>query len=164
MSTTSLLQLWSHACSALSHLRSSLYPLDTYLAAELRALRRHLRALEFFCRRLALTEALALLGREPSMSAGARRAKPEDPHRPLTSEAGPEAHGPRKSKRLPRLRLWPKPPRLRARITLLGPPTSMREIWREQKRAALVAQLKRARSAASRGSCMTRRSLHSDSP
>jgi hypothetical protein len=125
---SSLARLWSHAADALSRLRATLMPLDTLLAKELRHLRTTLRALELFCRRLALTE--ALLDRGSSLSAEARRAKAEG-----------KARGPRK----PCLRLWPRPPRIRARIRLLGPPTLVREIWRERERAALVAQLARAR-------------------
>jgi hypothetical protein len=107
--------------------------LDTLLAKEQRELRTWLRAHELFCRRLALTEALTLLDHASPLSAVARRAKAEDRQR----------RHPRK--RLPRLRLWPTPPSKRPRILLLGPPTSMREIWRDQKRDVLIARLKRAR-------------------
>lgn len=133
MSQSPLARLWSHALHALSRLRASLMPLDTLLAKEQRELRTWLRALELFCRRIALTEALALLDRGPSG--------------PLVSNdasARLKTRGPRK--RLPRLRLWPTPPSKRPRIILLGPPTSMREIWRDQKRDALIARLKQART------------------
>lgn len=141
MSQSFLACLWSHAAQALSNLRSSLMRLDTLLAKERRELRTWLRALELFCRRLALTEALALS--DPSMSAGVRRAKGEGPHRKTGKNAGLKAR--RSRERLPRLRLWPTPSRTRPRIRLLGPPTSMCEIWRDQKRDALIARLKLAR-------------------
>ena len=144
MSQSPLASLWSHATNALSRLRTALMPLDTLLAKELRDLRTSLRALEAFCRRLALTEALAHLDRGSSLSAEARRAKAEDPHRTNGKNAGLKARGPRR--RLPRLRLWPAPPRVRPRIRLLGPPTSLREIWRDQKRDALIARLAQARA------------------
>jgi hypothetical protein len=135
MSQSSLARLWSHAASALSRLRSALMPLDTLLAKERRDLRTWLRALEAFCRRLALTEALQLprLDREPSGS-----------HCQRHTQASLKAHAPKK--RLPRLRLWPRTKRHPARIRLLGPPTSVGEIWRDQKREALLARLKRARA------------------
>jgi hypothetical protein len=129
MSQSPLSSLWSYVTGALTRLRASLMPLDTLLAKELRDLRTSLRALEAFCRRLALTEALRL-DRGSS-----------DPHRRDGGNARLKTRGPRK----PRLRLWPAPKRHRARIVVLGPPTSMREIWRNQKRDALIARLKRAR-------------------
>jgi hypothetical protein len=128
-----LARLWSHAADALSRLRATLMPLDTLLTKELRDLRSALRALELFCRRLALTEALLERGSSDA------RISPRDPN------AGLKTRAPR-SKPLPRLRLWPRPAPLRARIRLLGPPTSLREIWRERKRAALVTLLARARA------------------
>jgi hypothetical protein len=147
--TSALASLWSHALSALSRLRATLLPLDTLLAAELRDLRTSLRAFEAFCRRLALTEAIyldrALLDRGSSLSAQARRAKAEDPHRSAGAGVGNarlKTRGPRK----PRLRLWPRASRRRPRVVLLGPPTSMREIWRDQERAALIARLAQARA------------------
>jgi hypothetical protein len=134
MSSSPLASLWSHATNALSRLRAALMPLDTLLAKELRALRTSLRALEAFCRRLALSEALAL------GDTHARRPLAEFGRTAAVRVCHP------KRKRQPRLRLWPTPPRLRARIVLLGPPTSMREIWRNQKRDALIARLAQART------------------
>jgi hypothetical protein len=136
MSPSPLASLWSHATNALSRLRANLMRLDTLLPKELRDLRTSLRALEAFCRRLALTEALAL------GDTHARRPLAE-PGR-TGAVCHPKARGP--SKRQPRLRLWPAPPRVRPRIRLLGPPTSVREIWRDQKRDALIARLARARA------------------
>jgi hypothetical protein len=135
MSQSPLASLWFHATNALSRLRAALMPLDTLLAKELRDLRTSLRALEAFCRRLALTEALPLARLDRG---------PPGPHSQRHANAGLKARAPSKSQ--PSLRLWPRPKPMRARIRLLGPPTSLREIWREQKRAALVAQLKRARA------------------
>jgi hypothetical protein len=138
MSPSPLASLWSHATAALSRLRAALMPLDTLLAKELRDLRASLRALEVFCRRIALTEALAL------GDTHARRPVADPDRTGAVRVCHPKRHP--KRKRQPRLRLWPAPPRIRARIRLLGPPTSMREIWRDQKRDALIARLERARA------------------
>lgn len=134
MTSSPLARLWSHAVNALQRVRATLLPLDTLLAKELRELSANLRALEAFCRRVALTEALNILDRA---SSDAHSATPR-------ANAGLKARGPRK--RLPALRLWPRAPRMPVRVTLLGPPTSMREIWREQRRNALIARLKLARA------------------
>lgn len=106
--------------------------LDTLLAKEQRELRTWLRALELFCRRIALTEALAMKGAHLDRGSSG-------PHAPL------KTRGPRRRERQPGLRLWPTPPSKRPRIILLGPPTSMREIWRDQERNALIARLKQTR-------------------
>jgi hypothetical protein len=131
MSLPALASLWSHARDALQRLRAKLMPLDTLRAGERRDLRAWLRALEAFCRRIALIEALAMA------RTGLNGASPP-------AHAGLTANAP--SKRLPRLRLWPRPARLPVRVTLLGRPTSLREIWRAQKRDALIARLKLARA------------------
>lgn len=134
MSQSPLARLWTHVTSALSRLRASIPPLDVLIARERRDLRASLRALEAFCRRLAITEAL----------------KPGDTHATpaLRSRPTPRANAcasPSKRKRQPALRLWPRPRPLPVRITMLGPATSMRELWRDQKRAALIARLAEAR-------------------
>ena len=133
MSLEVLSRLWSNAREALTRLRASLLPLDTLNRKERRDLRRWIAALEGFVRRIVLLEALSLdvrkLDREPP-GAHARR----------------EARAPTsKHKRPPRLRLWPHPKRTGPRIRQLGPPVLVRDIWREQRRAALLARLAAAR-------------------
>lgn len=138
MSSSLLTQLWSNVRAALSRLRATLAPLDTLTSKERRDLRTWLRALETFARRVVLLEALSLdrLDRGFSLSAEARRAKGE----------GASARKARiQRKRRPTLRLWPRPKPPRARIRLLGPPTLVRDIWREQHRATLIARLQSAR-------------------
>lgn len=131
MSQSLLTRLWSHARDTLNRFRASLLPLDTLNRRELADLRRWLAALEAFVRRTVLLEALSMdpSDRGPSGSRAVR-----GPTRPSA---------PRKSR--PRLRLWPAPKRVPVRITLLGPPSSMRELWRNQRRDALVARLRAAR-------------------
>jgi hypothetical protein len=133
MSRELLSHLWSNARHALTRLRRSLLPLDTLDKKERRDLGRWLTALEAFVRRIVLVEALSLevskLDREPPGSHARREA------RAPTS----------KRKRPPRLRLWPQPKRTGPRIRQLGPPVLVRDIWREQRRAALIARLTAAR-------------------
>jgi hypothetical protein len=127
MSAPPLARLWTHVTDALSRLRASIGLLHTLIARERRELRASLRALETFCRRLAIVEALKL-------GATARAARNPNAKR---------ARGSRK--RRPCLRLWPRTRPAPVRVTMLGRATSMREIWRAQKRAALLARLARAR-------------------
>ncbi len=134
MSLPLLSRLWSHAREVFARLRATLMPLDTLDKKERRALSQWLAALEAFARRIVLIEALSFLDRGSS-----------DPHAQRSTNAGLKARGPRTSKRSPRLRLWPKPNRTGPRIRLLGPPTSVAEIWRDQRRDALIARLKAAR-------------------
>lgn len=138
MTSSPLARLWSHAIAALSRLRGSLFPLYTLLAKELRDLRANLRALEAFCRRLALMEALEI--KSAVMERGS-----SDPRlgAPLGG-SGLKTRAPIRQHH-PILRLWPRSTPMPVRVTLLGPPTSVREIWREQKRTALAAQLARVR-------------------
>jgi hypothetical protein len=135
MSLPLLSRLWSHAREVLTRLRATLMPLDTLDKKERRALSQWLAALESFARRIVLLEAYAVLDREPSGSHS---------HRRIT--AGLKARSPRTSKRAPCLRLWPSPKHTGPRIRLLGPPTSVREIWRDQHRAGLIASLAIART------------------
>lgn len=128
MSPSPLSRLWAHAKAALQRLCASLMPLDTLLAREARDLRATLGALEAFCRRIALTEALKL-ARALVVRLRSRQPRPASK---------------RVAKQLPRLRLWPLFKRSAARVRQLGRATSVREIWREQRRIALIAQLKRA--------------------
>lgn len=120
-------RLWSSFRVALTLLRASIAPLATLDRKERRALHRWLVSLEVYGRRVVLLEALRL-GRLEAASPA--------------SHARPKTRGPR----TPRLRLWPRATRPRARIRLLGPPTSLREIWREQHRATLIARLRAARA------------------
>lgn len=129
-----LTRLWTHITTALSRLRASIPPLNVLLASERRSLRASLRALEAFCRRLAITEALQL---------GDTHALPARGSPPAPRTHAPAS--PKKRKRPPALRLWPRPRPLPVRITMLGRATSMRELWRTQQRAALVARLAEAR-------------------
>jgi hypothetical protein len=133
MSLELLSRLWSNAREALTRLRASLPRLDTLDRKERRDLRRWITALEAFVRRIVLLEALSLdgsrLDREPPGSHARREARaPNSKH-----------------KRPPRLRLWPHPKITGPRIRQLGPPVLVRDIWREQRRAALVARLAAAR-------------------
>lgn len=98
-------------------------PLDTLSDGERRTLRGWLRALEAFCRRLALTEALALV--LPDRAPASR----------------PTCAGPHTTRRRPALRLWPKLKRPHARIRVLGAATSVREIEAARRRDALIARL-----------------------
>lgn len=129
-SPSPLARFWSHAQAALTALCASLMPLDTLTAGEQRALRTWLRALEVFCRRIALTEALALAR---GAWCGAVRAA----SRAIRAAAKPC--------RRPTLHLWPKTKRAAARIRLLGAPTSAAEIEAARKHAALAARLTAAR-------------------
>jgi hypothetical protein len=132
MSLELLSRLWSNARLALTRLRASLFPLDTLDRRERRDLRRWLAALEAFVRRIVLLEALHLKERGSS-----------DPHVQRQQNAGLKARAP--TKRRPRLRLWPQAKRTGPRIRQLGPPVLVRDIWREQRRDALIARLKAAR-------------------
>jgi hypothetical protein len=133
MSVELLSRLWSNAREALTRLRASLPRLDTLDRKERRHLRRWIAALEAFVRRIVLLEALTLdvsrLDREPPGSHARREA------RAPTS----------KHKRPPRLRLWPQPKHTGPRIRQLGPPVLVRDIWRDNARAALIARLAAAR-------------------
>jgi hypothetical protein len=130
MSLSLLSRLWSTARAALTRLRATIAPLGTLDAKERRHLRSWLRALEAFARRVVLLGALHLNGsewdREPSGSL-ARKA--------CLSRAQAK----------PALRLWPRPKPPRARIRQLGPPVLVRDIWRDQHRATLIARLNAAR-------------------
>lgn len=126
-----LARLWSHAHAALTALCAALLPLDMLSAGERRDLSGWLRALEAFCRRLALTEALAL----------ARRAWPS-----AVRAAPRTVRAARNPNRRPALRLWPEAKRPSARIRVLGAATSVAEIDAARKHAALAAQLASARS------------------
>lgn len=141
--SSSLIRLWSHAINALSRLRATILPLATLLNKERRTLRANLSALEAFCRRLVLTQAIL-------DHASNARAKLKlsfggawsDAHSSMVHQrASLTTPGPKK----PTLRFWPRARRGRARVRLLGPPTSLKEIWRAQHRDALIARLKRAR-------------------
>jgi hypothetical protein len=132
MSLELLSRLWSNAREALTRLRASLLPLGTLDRKERRELRAWIAALEAFVRRIVLLEALHLRPLDRGSSG---------PHGVAVAQARPKTRGPRK----PRLRLWPQPKRTGPRIRLLGPPTTVAEIWREQRRDALIARLKAAR-------------------
>lgn len=126
-----LSRLWSHAREAFARLRTSLLPLDVLDKKERAKLSRFLGALEAFVRRIVLIEALsldraALQSRRPARAAP--RPRPRGPH-----------------KRRPCLRLWPRQKRTGPRVRLLGPPTLVSEIWRDQRRHALIARLAAAR-------------------
>jgi hypothetical protein len=127
MSAPPLARLWAHVTDALSRLRASIGLLHTLIAKERRELRASLRALEAFCRRLAIVEALKL-------SAPVRPVRDQTAKRLRVS-----------GKRRLCLRLWPRVRPAPVRVTMLGRATSMREIWRAQKRAALLARLAHAR-------------------
>lgn len=127
-----LTRLWSSFREALSRLRATLQPLHTQDRKERRELRRALAGLEAFARRVVLLEAMSL----PRTRLD--RASSDAP-------ASLKARGPRKTTSPPSLRLWPRQKRGAARVRQLGPPLLVRDIWREQHRAALIARLKDAR-------------------
>ncbi|MGE0184831.1 MAG: hypothetical protein AB7Q23_03450 [Hyphomonadaceae bacterium] len=130
MSQSLLSRFWPALRLALTLLRATLAPLDTLDRRERANVRAWLRALEGLARKAVLIAARAVtLGDAPA--------------RPRPNTATPAA--PRAGKRLPRLRLWPKPRRGRARVRQIGPPLLVREIWRERARAARAAQLAKAR-------------------
>lgn len=108
-------------------LRAMLPPLQTLTPSEGRRFRAWLGALEALARKAVLIQAAAI---SPTLA----------PSRPRTAPARRSKRTPRQ----PRLRLWPRLT-LRQRITALGPPVSVREIWRARRRAALVARLAAAR-------------------
>ena len=139
MSLELLSRLWSNARQALTRLRASIPPLDTLDRKERRKLGRWIAALEAFVGRIVLLQALHLTERGSPLSAKARREG---------AQARPKTHarlGTRAPKRRPpRLRLWPQSKRTGPRIRLLGPPTAVAEIWRDQRRDALIARLKAA--------------------
>lgn len=128
MSAILITRLWSSFRDALSRLRATLQPLHTQTRKERRDLHRALAGLEAFVRRVVLLEAMALnpvgSDREPSGSQ-------------LTSG--------KRRQRKPCLRLWPRHKRTGPRIRQLGPPVLIREIWRDQRRAALIDRLKHAK-------------------
>lgn len=136
-------RLWSSFRDALTRLCATLAPLHTQTHKERRDLRRTLTALEAFARRIVLLEAMSLSHLDRGSS---------DAHASLTrlrrsqASASPrgEARGPRSKARRSSLRLWPRFKRSSARIRQLGPPALVRDIWREQYRAALIARLKSA--------------------
>ena len=132
MSLELISRLWSNAREALTRLRASLLPLDTLDRKERRDLRAWIAALEAFVRRIVLLEALSLGHLDRGSS---------DPQSQRCAKARLKTRGPRK----PRLRLWPQPKRTGPRIRLLGPPITVAEIWRDQRRDALIARLKAAR-------------------
>lgn len=132
MSLPLLSRLWPIARAALTRLRATIAPLNTLTTNERRDLRTWLRALETFVRRVVLLEALSL--------APLDRASSDAHLHGCQQSARLKTRDPRK----PTLRLWPRPARPRARIRLLGLPTLVREIWREQHRAMLIARLQSA--------------------
>jgi hypothetical protein len=96
---------------------------------ELRRVRAWLAPVIAMARKVVLIEALAL-AREPMASSLKRVAKRQ---------------AKRSAQRTPSLRLWPKPKRSGPRIRQLGPPVLVRDIWRENARAAAADRLKQAR-------------------
>lgn len=106
-------------------LRASLPRLDTLFGAERRAARTWLRAIEALARKTVLLEALKLA---PNLAPAVK--------------AAPAAKPGAQRKRQTAVRLWPRFRRAPGRARLLGPATSMREIWRERARRALIARLK----------------------
>lgn len=122
-------RLWSSLRAALNQLRATLQPLHTQTRKERRDLHRALAGLEAFVRRVVLLEAMTL---------GHLDRGPSDPQCGGGANAGLQTRAPRK----PCLRLWPRQKRTGPRVRQLGPPVLVREIWRDQHRAALIARLK----------------------
>jgi hypothetical protein len=96
---------------------------------ELRRIRAWLAPVIAMARKVVLIEALAL-ARE-AMALAPKRAAKRQTKRSL--------------QRTPNLRLWPKPKRTGPRIRQLGPPVLVRDIWRENARAAAAERLRLAR-------------------
>lgn len=128
-------RLWLYLGAALAQLRASLPVLLTLAGRERRMFSAWLGALESMARKTVLIEAVALAPELSPIAAHTRKPAPSPP----------TTHNSTRPKPPPALRLWPRPRRGRARVRWLGPPTSLREIWREQRRAALIARLKAAR-------------------
>ena len=97
---------------------------------ELRSVRAWLAPVIAMARKVVLIEALAL-AREPIASTPKRAAT--------------LCRTKRSAQRAASLRLWPKPKRGGPRVRQLGPPTLVRDIWRENARAAACERLKQAR-------------------
>ena len=97
---------------------------------ELRSVRAWLGPVIAMARKVVLIEALALarepIALTPKRAATLRRTK-------------------RSAQRAASLRLWPAPKRGGPRIRQLGPPMLVRDIWRENARAAACERLKQAR-------------------
>jgi hypothetical protein len=123
--------LWSNARDVLARLRASIGRLDVLDRKEARDLRQWIAGIEAYVRRIVLLEALSFLDRGSS-----------DPHLlPPKREARPKTRGSRK----PRLRLWPRAKSGGPRVYQFGPPVLVRDIWRDNARAALIARLRAAR-------------------
>jgi hypothetical protein len=134
MSLQLLSRLWLNAREVLTRLRSSIGRLDVLDRKESRDLRSWIAGIEAYVRRIVLLEALHLDRLDRGSS---------DPHvLGANKNARLKTRGPRK----PRLRLWPRPKRTGPRIRQLGPPVLVRDVWREQRRAALIARLAAART------------------
>lgn len=132
MSQSLLSRFWPALRLALTLLRATLAPLDTLDRRERAKVRAWLRALEGLARKAVLIAARAV-----TLSDAPARPRPNlRKNAPAALRAG---------KRLPRLRLWPKLRRGRARVRQIGEPLLVREIWRERARAARAAQLAKAR-------------------
>jgi hypothetical protein len=128
------LRLWRAARAAFAALhdrvRDAGLVLQTWRArrpsAEALRLRARLNALGAYVRKLVLAEA-AVLALAPVKPRADTARQPDFP-RPTG------------------FRLWPRPARAPARIRRLGPPPTLRELWRERRRRALTRLLTAARA------------------
>ncbi|HYD71798.1 MAG TPA: hypothetical protein VEF55_01575, partial [Candidatus Binatia bacterium] len=102
---------------------------------EKREIRSWLHPLIAVVRRLVLLEAIAL-----AKSAPLDRAS-SDAHRQRHANGGLKARDPR----TPSIRLWPQSKRTGPRVRQLGPPILVRDIWRDNARAAAAYHLKKVR-------------------
>jgi hypothetical protein len=127
--------LWSAARDAFDRLRTrfdSPHDIAAWLVlkrSERIDLGAWLRGLEALVRRIVLIEALA------------------QPAAPVLGKASPQSSTRRvgAGRASVSLRLWPRLNPHPARIRMLGPATSVREIWADRRRAALAQRLARAR-------------------
>jgi len=125
--TSNLPNLWAALRLMFSRMESAIGP---FIAKhEVARIRAYLAPLIAMARKIVLLEALDLLQGAEILTAG-RKVK---------------APAKRASKRLPSIRLWPKPKQGGPRVRQLGPPLLVRDIWREQAHTAAALHLKKVR-------------------
>jgi len=136
-------RLWHAARAMFARMCSAIGPAETIQVlrrvprADLKTMRDWLRPLETLVRQIVFIEASALVRRPngPAISMTCTIRTLFKPYAP------PKPDSPPPRQRKPSLRLWPKPAPPPVRIRMLGRATSVEEIYRERRRAALAARL-----------------------
>lgn len=147
MSSTSpsvIAHLWTAARTLFARMRGAIgdaaaFAGRRYLEDDERdAARTWLRTLEILVRKLVLIEAKALARpeRPPALRHRVELRNLVAPKPPPRPRAGARGYS---------FRLWPRPPGHPARIRVLGPPVLVREVWRENARAAQAQRLNMVR-------------------